>query len=228
MDGWEPAGEDLRSGIWPAKTKSAKLWITGSKSITNHTELEPINKIDVIWGNIKINKPWWGFERIIGGPVFGSDNKMDHTRLQILVGGTRECGTVCQRNMLLATKDVPLNILLTGKGNGLQQAGLKDQILSGVGGLKLHETPLKFINRIGAVHPNLLILAYQSKSKDLSLSFKVLLPVGNLLAYLPKTVFKNCLPILSCISKTAPSDSSSLKSIGLGTMSLSNSKRFSE
>ncbi|KAI8451012.1 hypothetical protein BY996DRAFT_6416818 [Phakopsora pachyrhizi] len=132
------------------------------------------------------------------------------------------------RNMLLAPNDVPLNILLTGKGNDLQQAGLKDQILSGVGGLKLHETPLKFVNRIGAVHPNILILTYQSKSKDLSLSFKVLLPVGNLLAYLPTTVFKNCLPILSCTSKTAPSDSSSLKSIELGTMSLSNSKRFSE
>ncbi|CAH7666423.1 Metallo-dependent phosphatase-like protein [Phakopsora pachyrhizi] len=84
-DGWEPAGEDLRSGIWPAKTKSAKLWITRSKSITNHTELEPINEIDVIWGNIKINKPWWGFERIIGGPVFGSDNEMDHTRCDIIV-----------------------------------------------------------------------------------------------------------------------------------------------
>ncbi|KAI8443717.1 eukaryotic membrane protein family-domain-containing protein [Phakopsora pachyrhizi] len=48
----------------------------------------------------------------------------------------------------------------------------------------------------------------RSKSKDLSLSFKVLLPAGNLLAYLPTTVFKNCLPILSCTSKTAPSDSS--------------------
>ncbi|CAH7681361.1 urease [Phakopsora pachyrhizi] len=45
----------------------------------------------------------------------------------------------CEENMLLATDDVPLNILLTGKGNNLQQAGLKDQILSGVGGLKLHK-----------------------------------------------------------------------------------------
>ncbi|CAH7682677.1 hypothetical protein BY996DRAFT_4575070 [Phakopsora pachyrhizi] len=43
------------------------------------------------------------------------------------------------RNMLLATDDVPMNILLTGKGNDSQQAGLKDQVLSGVGGLKLHE-----------------------------------------------------------------------------------------
>ncbi|CAH7683183.1 hypothetical protein PPACK8108_LOCUS16557 [Phakopsora pachyrhizi] len=62
-------------------------------------------------------------------------------------------------------------------------------------------------------------MVLRSKSKDLSLSFKVLFPVCNLLAYLPTTVFKNCLPILSCTSKTAPSDSSSLKSIGLGTMS---------
>ncbi|MBW0488648.1 hypothetical protein O181_028363 [Austropuccinia psidii MF-1] len=43
------------------------------------------------------------------------------------------------RNMLLATDDVPMNILLTGKGNDSGPEGLKDQVYSGVGGLKLHE-----------------------------------------------------------------------------------------
>ncbi|KAI8454017.1 hypothetical protein BY996DRAFT_8487244 [Phakopsora pachyrhizi] len=76
---------------------------------------------------------------------------------------------------------------------------------------------VNFSSLIIAFHISL--FSSRSKTKDLSLSFKMLLPVCNLLAYLPTTVFKNFLPILSCTSKTAPSDSSSLKSIGLGTMS---------
>ncbi|KAA1113033.1 hypothetical protein PGT21_019104 [Puccinia graminis f. sp. tritici] len=43
------------------------------------------------------------------------------------------------RNMLLSTDDVPMNILLTGKGNDSKPEGLVDQVYSGVGGLKLHE-----------------------------------------------------------------------------------------
>ncbi|POW14209.1 hypothetical protein PSHT_07492 [Puccinia striiformis] len=43
------------------------------------------------------------------------------------------------RNMLLATDDVPMNILLTGKGNDSRPEGLVDQVHSGVAGLKLHE-----------------------------------------------------------------------------------------
>lgn len=43
------------------------------------------------------------------------------------------------RNMLLATDDIPMNILLTGKGNDSMPEGLVNQVHSGVGGLKLHE-----------------------------------------------------------------------------------------
>jgi urease alpha subunit len=50
---------------------------------------------------------------------------------------------VYQRNMLLATDDVPMNILLTGKGNDSKPEGLVDQVHSGVGGLKLHEVGLE-------------------------------------------------------------------------------------
>ncbi|KAI8456519.1 hypothetical protein BY996DRAFT_6412332 [Phakopsora pachyrhizi] len=80
-------------------------------------------------------------------------------------GGT---GPVAGTN---ATTCTPSCTLIFCEENNLQQAGLKDQILSGVGGLKLHKIPLKFINRIGAVCPNLLILSYQYV---MSLLFKVL------------------------------------------------------
>lgn len=44
--------------------------------------------------------------------------------------------------MLLATDDIPMNILLTGKGNDSMPEGLVNQVQSGVGGLKLHEVGL--------------------------------------------------------------------------------------
>lgn len=41
--------------------------------------------------------------------------------------------------MFLASDEVPMNFLFTGKGNDSASPGLEDMVLSGVGGLKLHE-----------------------------------------------------------------------------------------
>ncbi len=70
--------------------------------------------------------------------------------LTTMIGGgtgpaTGTCATTCTpspfhfRAMLQATDTLPLNIGLTGKGNTAHPAGLKDQILAGAIGLKLHE-----------------------------------------------------------------------------------------
>src|SRR5213595_2728790 len=55
------------------------------------------------------------------------------------------CATTCTpapfyfRAMLQAVDDLPLNFGFTGKGNTAMPAGLRDQILAGAIGLKLHE-----------------------------------------------------------------------------------------
>lgn len=83
-DGWEEAGDDIRSGIWPAKISPAKLWFTRSTNYNNTVQPRPIIEVDVMWGSVNEVSPWWGFERI-GNPAFGSDNPMDHIRCDIIV-----------------------------------------------------------------------------------------------------------------------------------------------
>ncbi|KAG0142200.1 hypothetical protein CROQUDRAFT_50604 [Cronartium quercuum f. sp. fusiforme G11] len=43
------------------------------------------------------------------------------------------------KNMFIASDSIPMNFLFTGKGNDSGSKGLEDMVLSGVGGLKLHE-----------------------------------------------------------------------------------------
>lgn len=46
--------------------------------------------------------------------------------------------------MFAAMDHVPINVLLTGKGNDSEPAGLEDMIRAGVAGLKLHEVCCSF------------------------------------------------------------------------------------
>lgn len=67
----------------------------------------------------------------------------------VLGGGTGPAtgsmATTCTPNpnyiqqMMLATDDIPLNIVFTGRGSSSRPEGMREQILAGVGGLKLHE-----------------------------------------------------------------------------------------
>ncbi|KAG0140593.1 hypothetical protein CROQUDRAFT_99896 [Cronartium quercuum f. sp. fusiforme G11] len=83
-DGWEPAGENLRTGIWPAKIPAAKLWFTRSTTFNSTSHPRPIIEVDVLWGKPEEVTPWWGFERI-GSPVFKGDNEVNHIRCDIVV-----------------------------------------------------------------------------------------------------------------------------------------------
>jgi len=67
-----------------------------------------------------------------------------------LVGGgtgpaTGSMATTCTPNpaylkmMMQATDDIPVNFVFTGRGNSSKHDGMKEQILAGAGGLKLHE-----------------------------------------------------------------------------------------
>lgn len=67
-----------------------------------------------------------------------------------LVGGgtgpaTGSMATTCTPNraylklMMQATDDIPVNLVFTGRGNSSKPDGMKEQILAGAGGLKLHE-----------------------------------------------------------------------------------------
>ncbi|NVN42424.1 urease subunit alpha [Asaia siamensis] len=67
-----------------------------------------------------------------------------------LVGGgtgpaTGSLATTCTPNpaylklMMQATDDIPVNLVFTGRGNSSKPDGMKEQILAGAGGLKLHE-----------------------------------------------------------------------------------------
>lgn len=44
--------------------------------------------------------------------------------------------------MLRSLDEIPMNTIITGKGNDSGPLGLVDQVLSGCGGLKLHEVDL--------------------------------------------------------------------------------------
>ncbi|KAA1112778.1 hypothetical protein PGT21_009451 [Puccinia graminis f. sp. tritici] len=86
QQGWQVAGESLRTGIWPAKVKDAKLWFTRSPSFngTDRT-VQPINEISVLWSRKSdLTPPWWGFERL-NKPVFEGDNPMNHIQCDIAV-----------------------------------------------------------------------------------------------------------------------------------------------
>ncbi|KNZ51327.1 urease gamma subunit [Puccinia sorghi] len=79
-----------------------------------------------------------GTTTLIGGgtgPVAGTNATTCTPSRTLIVSKLR-------MNMLLATDDIPMNILLTGKGNDSMPEGLVNQVQSGVGGLKLHEVGL--------------------------------------------------------------------------------------
>lgn len=46
------------------------------------------------------------------------------------------------QTMLTALDEVPLNTIVTGKGNDSGPQGLIDQVLAGAAGLKLHEVSM--------------------------------------------------------------------------------------
>lgn len=83
-DGWEPAGENMRTGIWPAKIEPAQLYFTRSTTYNGTVQPRPIIEVDVIWGKPAETKPWWGFERL-SSPVFKADNAMNHIQCDIIV-----------------------------------------------------------------------------------------------------------------------------------------------
>ncbi|OAW00072.1 hypothetical protein PTTG_08617 [Puccinia triticina 1-1 BBBD Race 1] len=87
-EGWEVAGESLRTGIWPTRVTDAKLYFTRSTSFMNPTDqaaVQPINEISVLWSHkADLTKPWWGFERL-NKPVFDGDNLIDHIQCDISV-----------------------------------------------------------------------------------------------------------------------------------------------
>ncbi|MBW0558234.1 hypothetical protein O181_097949 [Austropuccinia psidii MF-1] len=82
--GWEPAGQNLRTGIWPKKVPAAKLWLTRSTNWNGTQEIKPITEIDVLWAKNDQVKPWWGFERI-GKPVFDSTLQKTYLRCDVVV-----------------------------------------------------------------------------------------------------------------------------------------------
>ena len=73
-----------------------------------------------------------------------------HSGVTTLIGGgtgpaAGTTATTCTpggfhvRSMLQGTDALPLNILLTGKGNDAAREPLEDQVRAGCGGLKVHE-----------------------------------------------------------------------------------------
>src|SRR5690606_29710784 len=42
-------------------------------------------------------------------------------------------------NMMQATDDLPLNVIFTGRGSSSRPEGMREQVLAGAAGLKLHE-----------------------------------------------------------------------------------------
>lgn len=86
---WERASGNIRSDIWPGHKKmdAAYLFVTRAKEVDGK-QVDPINEIDVIWGDEKETKPWWGFERIGGTPIYGGSNDPDHVRTEITIRRT--------------------------------------------------------------------------------------------------------------------------------------------
>ncbi|POV97022.1 hypothetical protein PSHT_14802 [Puccinia striiformis] len=136
QEGWEAAGESLRTGVWPTKVKDAKLWLTRSTTV-NGTVYQPITEINILWSRkTDLTQPWWGFERL-NKPVFDGDNLMDHI----------QCDVVVRRQIVEPPVAPSLNFQKDGKFKIMQ---ISDLHFSASGGKCISADQIKTCEQDGA------------------------------------------------------------------------------
>ncbi|KAI7943492.1 hypothetical protein MJO28_011020 [Puccinia striiformis f. sp. tritici] len=136
QEGWEVAGESLRTGVWPTKVKDAKLWLTRSTTF-NGTVYQPITEINILWSRKSdLTQPWWGFERL-NKPVFDGDNLMDHI----------QCDVVVRRQIVEPPVAPSLNFQKDGKFKIMQ---ISDLHFSASGGKCISADQIKTCEQDGA------------------------------------------------------------------------------
>ncbi|KNE99724.1 hypothetical protein PSTG_07014 [Puccinia striiformis f. sp. tritici PST-78] len=136
QEGWEVAGESLRTGVWPTKVKDAKLWLTRSTTF-NGTVYQPITEINILWSRkTDLTQPWWGFERL-NKPVFDGDNLMDHI----------QCDVVVRRQIVEPPVAPSLNFQKDGKFKIMQ---ISDLHFSASGGKCISADQIKTCEQDGA------------------------------------------------------------------------------
>lgn len=131
----------LIAGIGKAGNPDTMTYVTQNMIIGSCTEVIAGENLIVTAGGVETHTHFLSMDMCIEGLASG---------LTTLVGGgtgpaAGSRATTCTpgpwhiRKMLQATDTLPVNVLLTGKGNDSGELPLREQIEAGCGGLKLHE-----------------------------------------------------------------------------------------